>query len=70
MAKDAIVKKYGCKIRGSFRVKEVPGNFHISAHPYMHIYRKLQSEGVIQALDVSHVIYNLFFGDFKDITSI
>lgn len=43
MAKEAFVNKYGCKIRGTFKVKEVPGNFHISAHPYGHIYRQLQA---------------------------
>lgn len=64
------MKRYGCRIRGIFQVKEVPGNFHISAHPYAHIYRQLLADGVIKDLDVSHKINTLFFGDFKNIDEV
>jgi len=47
---------------GSFTVKEVPGNFHISSHAYQNIFTRLMIDRHIQTLDVSHIIHGLYFG--------
>jgi len=47
MAEEAFKKQYGCRLVGSFTVKEVPGNFHISSHAYQNIYIVLAMAGVI-----------------------
>lgn len=70
MAKEAFQKNYGCRIMGSFTVKEVPGNFHISSHAYQNIFVRLLMDGVIQTLDVSHKIHSLYFGDSWSIDEI
>jgi hypothetical protein len=41
MARNAFKKNYGCRLTGSFTVKEVPGNFHISSHAYQNIFARL-----------------------------
>ncbi len=70
MAEEAFKKQYGCRIKGAFTVKEVPGNFHISSHAYQNIYVRLAMGGVIKTLDVSHKIHSLYFGDFSSIDSV
>ena len=55
---------------GSFTVKEVPGNFHISSHAYQNIYVRLAMDNVIKTLDVSHKINSLYFGDISNIESV
>jgi hypothetical protein len=67
MAKDAFKKNYGCRLTGSFTVKEVPGNFHISSHAYQNIFARLMIDKEIQTLDVSHIIHELYFGDISNI---
>jgi len=57
-------------LSGTFTVKEVPGNFHISSHAYQNIYARLRIENVIKTLDMSHHIEYLFFGDLDNITNI
>lgn len=44
MAKQAFQSGYGCRLAGSFTVKEVPGNFHISSHGYQNIFARLRVE--------------------------
>ena len=39
--KRAFSNSYGCRLIGNFTVKEVPGNFHISAHVFRNFYEKL-----------------------------
>ena len=70
MAEYAFKNNYGCRLRGSFTVKEVPGNFHISSHAYQNIYVRLGMNGVIKTLDVSHVIHSLYFGETDDVMKI
>ena len=70
MAKEAFQRKLGCRLVGSFTVKEVPGNFHVSSHAYQNIYVRLAMDGVIETLDVSHKIHELYFGDLKNVKSI
>ena len=62
MAEEAFKKNYGCRLRGSFTVKEVPGNFHISSHAYEPNYVRAFSQGLMQGLDISHKIHKLHFG--------
>lgn len=47
---------------GSFTVKEVPGNFHVSTHAYQNLYSRLIIEGVITTVDTSHKIHDFYFG--------
>ena len=70
IAKEAFQKGYGCRLKGDFTVKEVPGNFHISSHAYQNIYARLKMEGIIQTLDMSHKINHLFMGDLTNISKI
>lgn len=39
--KKAFVNQQGCRLMGSFTVKEVPGNFHVSCHAYNGLYSNL-----------------------------
>ena len=39
--KNAFINQQGCRVVGSFTVKEVPGNFHISSHAYNGLYSSL-----------------------------
>lgn len=52
---------------GSFTVKEVPGNFHVSTHAYQNLYSRLMIDGVITTVDTSHKIHDFYFGDKKSI---
>lgn len=69
IAKSAFQKKLGCRIKGSFTVNEVPGNFHISSHAYANIFTRLKNDKIIETLDVSHTINYLYFGNPGSITS-
>ncbi len=69
-AKTAFVNQLGCRLIGSFTVKEVPGNFHISGHPYGGVYQRLVQENVISHLDASHKINQLHFGEVGNINTI
>ncbi len=62
IAKEAFQQKRGCRITGSFTVKEVPGNFHVSSHAYQNIYTRLLIDGVISSVDTSHRIIDFYFG--------
>lgn len=55
---------------GSFTVKEVPGNFHISSHAYQNIFARLRIDDVVKTLDVSHKINSLYFGDINSISEV
>ena len=70
MAKEAFKKNYGCRIVGSFTVKEVPGNFHVSSHAYQNIFTLLIIDKSITTLDVSHIIHELYFGEISNIKTI
>ena len=70
MASDAFDNQYGCRLVGSFTVKEVPGNFHISSHAYQNIYAMLMMKQKIKTLDVSHKINYLFFGNEGDLKKV
>jgi len=62
MVRTAFKNGYGCRLIGSFTVKEVPGNFHVSCHAYFNYYMQIQAEGAVNALNMSHKIHQLYFG--------
>lgn len=51
----------GCRIKGSFTIKAVPGNFHISFHNYGQMFSYFMQRGTWQP-DFSHKINTLRFG--------
>lgn len=56
--------KEGCNVSGSFTVKMVPGNFHISFHNYGPEFQTLMRKG-LYIPDLSHQVNKLSFGDVK-----
>lgn len=50
----------GCRLRGWFKVKKVPGNFHISAHTRSDKLRALLGD---TPLNMTHTVNHLWFGD-------
>lgn len=58
----------GCKMSGFVYINKVPGNFHISGHHYPQAVQRLFMEG--HAIDFSHKINHLSFGELKDIEHI
>jgi hypothetical protein len=69
LVKKEIIDEEGCRLKGYFYVKKVPGNFHISSHAYGDFVRQLSMEGHFK-IDLSHHIVHLSFGDDKDIQTI
>lgn len=53
----------GCRLTGTFQVTRVPGNFHISSHPYANVIQRLQNEDKNFYIDLSHKIGHLSFGE-------
>lgn len=51
----------GCYLKGSFNIKLVPGNFHISFHNYFPEFQQALGSGFRS--DLSHTIEHLYFGD-------
>ena len=59
---DQISNSEGCRVVGSFTIKAVPGNFHISFHNYGQIFSYFMQRGIWQP-DFSHKINSLRFGN-------
>ncbi len=55
---------------GYIIVKKVPGNFHISAHPFESVLEKILPFVGLSTLDLSHKINHLSFGDQSDLGKI
>ena len=70
LAREGFRNKRGCRLKGDFTVKEVPGNFHISSHAYSNLFARLKHEGSLETLDMSHKINYLFFGDAENMSTI
>ena len=70
MVREALSNKYGCRLIGSFTVKEVPGNFHVSCHAYFNHYMQMKMEGKLTTLDTSHTIHQLYFGRERHLKAI
>ena len=62
LIKNQITKHEGCIIAGSFTVKMVPGNFHISFHNYGPEFQHLLQLGLYLP-DMSHITRVLTFGE-------
>jgi len=56
-------KGEGCNLSGFMIVKRVPGNFHVSAHAHANLLLLFFPN---KPMNLSHVIHNLSFGDFKE----
>jgi hypothetical protein len=54
----------GCRIKGTLVVKNVPGNFHVSAHSRREFLTQLFPQS---KMNVSHVIHHLSFGPQMDV---
>lgn len=59
-----IENEEGCLLKGSFGIKLVPGNFHISFHNYFREFQQAISGGYRP--DMSHTIDYLYFGDHDE----
>lgn len=70
MVRNAFRNNWGCRLIGSFTVKEVPGNFHISCHAYFNHYMQMKAENLLTDLDTSHTIHQLYFGRETHLTTI
>ena len=57
---------YGCHLYGSFYIKKVPGDFHISSHNMMDNLPMLFMMLGKKFYDLSHHINHLSFGDDKN----
>ena len=68
--RDAFKNGHGCRMVGSFTVKEVPGNFHISCHAYLNHYMQMMTEGLTDKIDMSHKIHSLYFGSEHHLKSL
>lgn len=62
-------RKEGCRLHGFIRVNKVPGNFHISSHAYHEFMHSLIGND-FSALDLSHSIAHLSYGENADLSSI
>ena len=68
--KNQMIQHNGCRLKGSFSVNKVPGNFHISSHAYGPVIQRLAQEGYFQNYELSHKINHISFGDDAAIKSI
>lgn len=64
MIKEQVENKEGCYVHGSFTIKMVPGNFHISFHAYGAEFQNLLAKQ-IYIPDMSHHVKHLSFGDVE-----
>jgi hypothetical protein len=59
----------GCRMKGTFEIDRVPGNFHFSSHGYNNIIPQLVNTGYSTfwltkgMFDMTHHIYELRFGN-------
>jgi len=66
LSKEEVVRQAGegCRIKGTLVVKNVPGNFHVSAHSRREFLTQLFPQS---KMNVSHVIHHLSFGPQMDV---
>lgn len=62
IVKKQIENNEGCYLKGTFTIKLVPGNFHISFHNYFPEFQRSMNELGFK-VDLSHTIEHLYFGD-------
>lgn len=66
IVKKQIEDKEGCYLKGSFTIKLVPGNFHLSFHNYFAEFQMAMS-ALDFRVDLSHTIEHLYFGDYDEV---
>jgi len=59
-------KGEGCNVEGTLVVKQVPGNFHVSAHAHGDLLPQLYDQSRGETLNVTHYIHTLIFGSESD----
>ncbi|CAD8178287.1 unnamed protein product [Paramecium pentaurelia] len=69
-AQQAYEQKEGCDLSGYIIISRVPGNFHISAHPYGGQVNIVLPFVGLSTIDLSHSIRHLSFGNQNDIQKI
>jgi hypothetical protein len=71
LAHDSVVptsqKGEGCNVEGTLIVKQVPGNFHVSAHAHGDLLPLLYDMNRGETLNVTHYIHTLMFGDSEEL---
>jgi len=65
-ALEALKNQEGCQLVGGFKLRKVPGNFHISTHASSSYSRILENH----ELDFSHNVNYLYFGDKAQIDAL
>jgi hypothetical protein len=53
----------GCNVEGMLIVKQVPGNFHVSAHAHGDLLGVFYPRFPQETLNCTHFVHNLVFGD-------
>ncbi|KAM3129993.1 Endoplasmic reticulum-Golgi intermediate compartment protein 2 [Paramecium bursaria] len=69
-ARQAFKDGEGCDIKGYIILNRVPGNFHISSHPYGMQLQDILPYAGLSTFDLSHHIKHLSFGEQKDLHQI
>ncbi|CAD8180685.1 unnamed protein product [Paramecium octaurelia] len=69
-AQKAYEQNEGCELTGYIIISRVPGNFHISAHPYGGQVNIVLPFVELSTIDLSHTIKHLSFGNQNDIQKI
>ncbi len=60
-------KGEGCNVEGTLIVKQVPGNFHVSAHAHGDLLPLLYDMSRGETLNCTHYIHTLMFGDSDEL---
>jgi hypothetical protein len=60
----------GCRLRGSFEVMRVPGNFHISSHAYGDVIKEMLMTYNDLEFDMSHTVNHISFGNENELTNV
>ena len=60
----------GCRLKGSFEVMRVPGNFHISSHAYGDVIKEMLMTYKDLEFDMSHTVNHISFGNENELTNV
>lgn len=63
-------KGEGCNVQGTLVVKQVPGNFHVSAHAHGQLLSVFYPNFPRETLNCSHYIHELLFGDTDELRAV
>lgn len=60
----------GCNVEGTLIVKQVPGNFHVSAHAHGDLISTFYPKFPADTLNCTHYIHSLMFGDSDELRKV